>query len=321
MLNYKFKNLPLKIEMIKYRQLREKIIDYYSKKDWVYAIYEYGKIRNPGISDLDILIVTYEKIRKEEIKIFGDEILLHQPAIMNIEVFKNFGKFFDVPDLNLLYGKQCEVQKSPEEIKKKIALEFLIYSVFRILNMKHSKTIKVRQFLCEVFSLKRDFAIFNLKDSKFLSFIEKVKKLRDNWWKLEEPLKELIQIFEESLYILMQVLNFISRKENWTGIKEKEIEFGYPFHIVKFKNIKRIYVKRSFRDFFILYLPLSLLNYFELKGKIAKNFKQIVNDYKSWLIVNDITQFGFLPPSLRFYGLKHKFIRILRKAVQVPEIL
>ena len=53
--DFTFHNYPQKISMEPYIKAREELINFFKKFDSVVAIYEYGKVAAPGVSDLDII--------------------------------------------------------------------------------------------------------------------------------------------------------------------------------------------------------------------------------------------------------------------------
>ncbi|MEK9186422.1 MAG: hypothetical protein AAB885_02430, partial [Patescibacteria group bacterium] len=59
----KFINNPKKIAVKVYERARKELINHFQKNNDVVALYEYGSVRAPGISDLDLILVTKNHLK------------------------------------------------------------------------------------------------------------------------------------------------------------------------------------------------------------------------------------------------------------------
>ena len=61
MQNYFFRDYPKSKSTNDYEKIRNKIIKYFKNDKNLFSIYEYGQVKAPGISDLDIILVLKKK--------------------------------------------------------------------------------------------------------------------------------------------------------------------------------------------------------------------------------------------------------------------
>ena len=56
-MNRKYLNYPKRVDLKYYEKARKEIINYFSKDKDLESIYEFGTVKAPGISDIDIILI------------------------------------------------------------------------------------------------------------------------------------------------------------------------------------------------------------------------------------------------------------------------
>lgn len=111
--NNSYTNKPIPIPMNIYEKAREELINNFKNNPDVAAIYEYGRVQSPGISDLDLIVVTYGDLKysqPEDFRItpnkFPNASRVATGTLMLMSR-KNFAdiKFFDEVNLSKLWGE------------------------------------------------------------------------------------------------------------------------------------------------------------------------------------------------------------------------
>ena len=92
--------------------------------DGILSVYQVGSIRNPGISDIDLLIVFKDLKRdlfgKYSVSRLSEEnhyLFSHNPLLMDVATFRNLNLWFPFFHLNNLYGEDFDLdfsKKGPE---------------------------------------------------------------------------------------------------------------------------------------------------------------------------------------------------------------
>ena len=120
----KYVNRPKALPLAAYHQARQEIINRFKNNKDVLAIYEYGQVGSPGISDLDLIVITRPKLTASQPADYlidknftaqTRQIISGTLMIMKEEDFFNI-LIFDNVKLKKLYGKKIKLAKlSPVE--------------------------------------------------------------------------------------------------------------------------------------------------------------------------------------------------------------
>lgn len=115
----KYINIPRILPLAAYHQARQEIINHFKNNKDVLAIYEYGQVGSPGISDLDLIVVTRPKLIASQPSdyLIGKnftaktrQIISGTLMIMKEKDFYDIIIFDDVK-LKKLYGKKIKMVK------------------------------------------------------------------------------------------------------------------------------------------------------------------------------------------------------------------
>ncbi|MCZ7585134.1 MAG: glycosyltransferase [Deltaproteobacteria bacterium] len=107
---------PRRVARPAYDNARGRAVDRCAGPPDVLAVYGFGEVGAPGISDVDLLVVFRDSTARPidaSLGIAGYEgddryVLCHNPFLMPASVWRDFGSIFHVRDRRLLYGEKCE---------------------------------------------------------------------------------------------------------------------------------------------------------------------------------------------------------------------
>lgn len=122
-----YSNVPIPMDISIYDKARNELREYFASNKDVEAIYEYGSVRSPGISDLDLIVVTRGNLKystSEDFKItkkhftYATEVAPSTLMVMPIDVFENIHYFDDHISFKLLYGNKVRTNILTDDEKK-----------------------------------------------------------------------------------------------------------------------------------------------------------------------------------------------------------
>jgi len=191
------KNDVLKVKEEDYIKLRDKLVDKLSLVPQIKSIYQMGGWTQPGISDLDIIVVTksgdvdYKIVDISRNELCENDIeryiLMHSPFVIPDKVFPEIDSIFYCSDLKLLHGtnipikKYNVINKNISEIYKLVSV--LIHTIPRFYFLAND--ISLRSFLTFSYSLKHSYKILQVFDNDFKdkiieNYIKSISDLRRN---------------------------------------------------------------------------------------------------------------------------------------------
>lgn len=216
-----FINFPVYYPEDEYQRSMEKITDYLAKFDEVCSIYQIGEINEPGISDIDLIVVFDDKIKsfsRSYRKILTNKdsyLLMHSIFGMPVSIFKKSEYLVPISSLRKLKGSDIPRDRNlTSEEKNKLAeiyvLEFFVENLFNLASQLIVRELKVRNILCSLNALACDLNVLNSQklSEKSLSFSRKIRFMREFWWerKFDEK-QELLNICIEAVNIILANLS------------------------------------------------------------------------------------------------------------------
>lgn len=143
--NFRFTDIPKKLTIKDYMEVRDRYVDAISKDSNVVSIFEFGNISLPGVSDLDLIVVLESKPSRETVKLLqtwktitpkARYVFVHTPMICSIENFKDVPLVFPLQKLKKLYGRDLEFSSlSSTEKRFRDIGNFLDFSFFSLFSM------------------------------------------------------------------------------------------------------------------------------------------------------------------------------------------
>jgi|GEM_PF-6819109 len=281
-----------------YIQFSEKIVNSFSKIPEVSAIFQFGSLSSPGISDIDLIVVLDdnfrkgEKIRKLFWKLVSEKeayknIVLHEPYYVSKNLFEELLEhiYINEFDLQLLYPEEYEFifPKMSKEEKLLINSEFIYNRIIQFAISLATKQFDLRFLLVRGHSIKHSISLYQ-SDSKELLNLKSLDTIEDYRKKISSGNK--INIANEELTELMisslndfYALHYLSIKKllanNFFYIKaDKEFSFNYAQNVyIDFSENHCLKVKDGNLVIPMSNLLLSLIAiYGEYNSEVKKRF-------------------------------------------------
>ena len=333
--NFIFFNYPKRVSIDHYENIRKDIVEYFDGNDDIISIYEYGRVKAPGISDLDLIFVFNDKIINDA-KLFSIrnvsfpayELVMDGSVIkMNKDSFAHIC-YFDDLRFNRLMGKNIEVFEPGLDKKKMICLvsvlDWVPERILRLINILQQNKINISNSLCILnsfcYSLKYIYQLIgNSNDASFV--IEETLELRSNWYSLICPEEKLFNCLNLAINVgydrLVDYEKFLRKSGNYLNdefsINEPvDLELYNGFFIrfsqkdqsefqktaEKLTNNKQKYIVIS-SYFYAHFMILAAMN-----GSLSQIMRNKINPF---YYINDYSMYG-------------KYVRTLKKKMTIAEI-
>lgn len=306
-MNQKLINLPQEYSLSAYEQAVDDFVKKYSSHPEVLAIYQFGDVTVPGISDLDFIIVLNKSLsipfgEEFSIQSFDDDLRYlyndTQPFLMTADIFKDFWKIFPILTPKLLYGTK---QKITEESRGDASIYHLLslidicnyfYPII-FLEQLYSKNLNVRRSLLILNALRFPLdimsSIVNKKIDRWEKFIEAIRNLRSGWFKSNEKERIIVlgQLLEEAPAVSIDLISKLSNhiQNNLWSIRDSRKDIAGRLFAMDFTNQydpaeiykgELEYYQRENR--WISLLPASfffpLMRYSKNRGPVGRHIKK-----------------------------------------------
>lgn len=201
---------PRFVPVLKYDLAIQRMVKKLKQQDGVVSIFQVGSVNNPGISDIDMLVVFEEGVEcnlnpLEDLSKSERYLFSHNLYGISETHFSEAQRFTFFHNYNLLWGDELlSVQSglSKEQIqtlKTQTALEYLLqmyisltvkltYGIFRIVGL-----------LRHVNALRYDLQFLNISSGKLFDLIETLVSWRNNWFK-NKPTTQMLKIWIDDFY-------------------------------------------------------------------------------------------------------------------------
>jgi hypothetical protein len=157
------------------------------------AVYRFGNVTAPGISDLDRLAVVERRGVVPDIwsrlSPRARYIAMHTPVVADPQAFTRHRWFAELGDLQLIWGEALPIEERPvsEYSELLIATEGLVVTALKLAKLAVTGRVKVRPLLCELRNVRLDLELARLARTdagQAWALAEEVDSLRDGWWDL-----------------------------------------------------------------------------------------------------------------------------------------
>lgn len=287
-------NLPVYYSEDDYHRSIEKVVNYLSRFQEIEAIYQIGKINNPGISDIDLIVIFNDEVKSFSHayrKIFDEKdsyLFMHGIFGMPVSIFEKNEFLIPMYEYRKLYGSEISFKNGLLSYEKKrvseiYALEFLVENLFNLVSQLILKQLKVRNLLCSLKALSYDLVILNNGNpsQSNTNFCERLRYLRNTWWDNEDHLKiEFQKLCAEAIEVILEnISNFSCRNENKSnlGTHSSFIQIGVNGYVVgmnmNLASLPMIEVKKNWVSNFLDKLLIAI-KFSRLTKKIS-DFKKV----------------------------------------------
>ena len=283
-MSIKFTNYPSTIKLYEYQKLTKKLVKQLLSYESVLSVYQMGSIKDPGISDLDLICVfknsseNKHNVRKnlstDEKKILTHGIFGVEEKYLSDAIYYNY-----ISNIKHLGGKKIEIENASivknKTLCTQIALEYLLKMYITLDTQKTFKIVNLRSFLLLAKAISFDLKLLSIKEGRLHELVEKILFYRANWYDNLPSIRDLKQLFLEFHNEVELLLDtYFTEKQFYLPVEEININ-GY-FKILRSAEFKRInrgitlpsqlkflgknYIKFQYRlNKFNYFIPYSIL--------------------------------------------------------------
>ena len=214
---------PQDLDAIAYHDVRKYMMDYFSKSDDILSLYEFGTVKAPSISDIDLLIVLKDNpskdihkfIKRDSLHALAQYLMMDNTLMLVNELgFKNIPLWDDM-EFRLLCGKKIEQTCVPESarIPTEIArvMDWLPERTMRMMELIARKEVPTRATLCLINSfiyvLQRLKNTFNIRFAGVEKYVDDFAGLRRDWFRTENNHEILYAYLQKAIEFGFQALH------------------------------------------------------------------------------------------------------------------
>ncbi len=218
---YNFINIPRHLNYNDYEDSLQAVVQSIKDDNNVKSIYCLGAEWEPGISDMDIVVVYKDIVNFKPSPSpwsLDDRtrfIFTHRYFSYTYDVFLDYYYIFpeETSNLKLVWGDEIILSAPDDGTRLEVVISFL-FDIFinKILLIpylvRENIDISVRRVMGELYSLKYTFYLLdkycNIKDDRYDNFIKFITHLRENWFNfdLSDNLNELVRLHQDAIGII-----------------------------------------------------------------------------------------------------------------------
>ncbi|HCI58940.1 MAG TPA: hypothetical protein DFH96_09165 [Bacteroidetes bacterium] len=211
-MKYKLIDKPHFVSHEIYNEVTDKLISKLASNANVIAIYTIGHVGNPGISDIDMLIIVKDNCKlthnfRADMSDIEKYLFLHQPYACSESGFKKAETFSFFHNYNLVHGIDVRTSSKLnsteiEILKKQTALEFLLKMFMQLYIQKKYRILRVRDLLLHGKALIYDLEFLNISSGNLYQLVQKVIEWRKEWFNKTPTDNDIIEWFESLFFEL-----------------------------------------------------------------------------------------------------------------------
>lgn len=301
-MEYEVLDIPKFVDIKVYDEYIDKYVRKAKSIKDVVSIYQMGSISNPGISDIDLIVIVednfnvveYQKLSVRNIfknDSIANYLFIHDVMILDKKSFKNIQYINYCTNLKLLYGKDIEFTSLSKEESKvvqfSIIVDFIISRLHQFENFKQNKVFFVRGNIVRASSLKHSIKLAENIGIEFDSnnILKYMMDIRNNWFK-DEDINKVQEYFDKSIKYFYELI--LACAEYF----EKEFLL---FH------------ENSYKDSLMILSDNKSLTVFTEKKNVINYYKSGLNDniYKALNLISNNSTLILYPRELYFHYLTY----------------
>ena len=268
-----------------YENAKRQLLEHLEQRDDIVAVWQYGEVSQPGVSDLDIIVVISENgkpgicdhLRKNNLPKLTLEAMAHANVIVLPERSASGVFYWDsIRCADIRTGKTVEVpQISNEYLKLAMLIDWFFERSFRIYSMQHkscaNKQLMLGTMKSYFYSIENFFDVAgSTPDGQYAELKKRLLQLRNEWLSIDAEkrnaaLDSLISaLYEYARLLHRRVFKWLAASPyyvQWTAT-ELPARFIYPDGNT-FDFVDEFPERLSFNDDNpIIALPRNLLQHF-----------------------------------------------------------
>ena len=241
----------------------------------VVSIYQIGSVSNPGISDIDMLVVFADdaSVVADPVRDFPSDkyLFTHQIYGVSKKYWASLRRLTFFHNYKLIEGEAFDeavvalTQEEERVLKRQIALEFLVKMHLVLTVQIKYNIVKLRSFLLEGKALIYDLEFLGIEHGEMFNLVKRIIDIRATWTDKRPTDKQLENIILQLQPALAQLLLDEFSKEPFFLPSEGSFQLA--------KNIQLVNGKFGSTSEGLVFSDFGLLNprkYFNLLGRFNR---------------------------------------------------
>lgn len=233
------------------------------KNDNILSIHQIGSVSNPGISDLDLILILRNSNSCKDVDVYSianladldKYIFMHNVHVLPQSVSDAISVVFNIENINLVFGDDSKDRiegkydvRTDSNAKVACIIDFGIDILKELILSVLDRKVHVRPMLCLLLSLRHTILLYKALSLRPLvfekNFINQVVALRDACFTIDRLSlqHQLLSLIEVGIIILGEILyniNLLLKEPSYFGethrredSKNPTLTYGYKFYYV-----------------------------------------------------------------------------------------
>lgn len=201
---------PRSADVSSYELAIERMIEKLKQYSSVLSIFQIGNTNNPGISDIDMLVVFEDGVKcnlnpLEDLSKADRYLFPHSLYGISKTSFSKAHRYTFFHNYNLLWGEElpsgeCDLPEDEiQTIKTQIALEYMIKMFFNSTVEQTYGIVRVRGLLMHAKALSYDLEFLNVSSGGLFDLIQTIILWRNQWFE-QIPEKQMLKQWFHEFY-------------------------------------------------------------------------------------------------------------------------
>ena len=221
--NLEFIDFPRQLSICEYDKNESRFVDYFQCHPAVAAVYKIGGVNDPGISDLDLILVLKKKgvLERRDYEFISEAdgyVFAHRPFVIPENLFPWIHYYFYPSGLQNLTGENYTFFQPVADTERKQLTWFVCTeaALSRLCDIVFQTTCKssisVRKMLLKLNSIKHNIDLVQKLDETIVNaeqrgFISQISDLRKSWFSLHKEVQvtEMLKAIYKGITILLEI--------------------------------------------------------------------------------------------------------------------
>lgn len=294
----RFFDHPQYVELTTYETAIERVVETLVKEGDIIAIYQLGSVGAPGISDIDLLVVTnerpglatdpFEQLDPDERYLFTHK--LFSISASDVEQLRRFTCFHHYRlkwGSNVIPGHPACGDVPISQLKRQVALEYLLSNfIGRSIELEY-RLVSLRKLMLSIHAIRYDLEFLGVTDGPFAELVEQMAAWRHAWF--EKPPGERA--------VTQWLVQF--RRELWTFL-EQQLEANYFYLAGDFPSrLSRHITLRQAERLSVNHRGLTRLT--GVAGSYGKKLLNRINHFTFEIPFQNVAASEFVSERVRFF--------------------
>ncbi len=216
--SYRLVEYPSPVSRAAYDDAIDRMAERLVSLEGVAAVYQVGGVSEPGISDIDMVVVFEDGVKcsfdpRENLTSSERYLFVHSLYGTSTHHFENSQKTSFFHNYRLLSGRDCRSTpdslpaESVRQLKRQIAIEYMLRMFINLAIQSEFGVVKVRSTLLQAKAISYDLEFLSVSSGRLPEIVGNVLELRREWFNNPSAAKEFTTFVREFASSLSQFLS------------------------------------------------------------------------------------------------------------------